>query len=142
MKKHTLIITILIIIVLAVAIFSSISNDKKTTDVLDEIQNQTQGELTDDILVPDQLGDESVLPNAASFTLAEVAMHAGADSCYTAIGGEVFDLTSFIKKHPGGAANILKICGKDGTSLFTNKHGGSPKPEETLDGFKIGDLVN
>jgi len=75
------------------------------------------------------------------YTLAEVAQHSTASSCYTTINDGVYDLTSFIKKHPGGAANIMKICGKDGTSLFENQHEGDAKPEATLASFYLGDLI-
>lgn len=78
---------------------------------------------------------------ASGYTLAEVAVHADASSCWTAVGGKVYDLTSFIAKHPGGAENILRICGIDGTAAFEKQHGGDSKPENTLDGFYIGELI-
>lgn len=76
-----------------------------------------------------------------TFTLADIAKHANASSCYTAVRGTVYDLTNFITKHPGGAENILKICGKDGTSAFTRKHAGRPEPEQELAGHEIGKLA-
>jgi len=76
-----------------------------------------------------------------TFTLAEVATHSTKDSCYSSIRGTVYDLTAWIYKHPGGANNILKICGKDGTNAFTGKHEGEPKPEQILAGFEIGTLA-
>lgn len=75
------------------------------------------------------------------FTLADIATHNNTASCYTTVRGVVYDLTNFISKHPGGATNILKICGKDGTSAFERKHGGRPGPEEELKGHEIGVLV-
>lgn len=76
-----------------------------------------------------------------TYTLAEIAKHSNASSCYTAVRGTVYDLTNFITKHPGGASNILKICGKDGTSAFTRKHAGRPEPEQELAGHEIGKLA-
>lgn len=76
-----------------------------------------------------------------TYTLAEIAKHPNASSCYTAVRGTVYDLTNFITEHPGGAANILKICGKDGTSAFTRKHAGRPEPEQELAGHEIGKLA-
>lgn len=78
--------------------------------------------------------------DTGSYTLAEIAKHSGAGDCYTTINGSVYNLTSFLSKHPGGEANILKICGKDGTSLFENQHSGQPKPEAMLAKFYIGKL--
>ncbi|MES2087816.1 MAG: cytochrome b5-like heme/steroid binding domain-containing protein [Patescibacteria group bacterium] len=76
-----------------------------------------------------------------TFTLAEVATHNNDSSCYSAIRGSVYDLTSWIYKHPGGSARILSICGKDGTSAFTTQHAGEPRPEAMLASFKIGELA-
>ena len=77
-----------------------------------------------------------------TYTLADIAKHPNASSCYTAVRGIVYDLTNFIVQHPGGANNILKICGKDGTSAFVNQHAGRPSPEQELAGHKIGTLAN
>ncbi len=76
-----------------------------------------------------------------TFTLAEVAQHSTKTSCYTTIGGKVYDITSYIPRHPGGESKIMKICGKDGTSLFEDQHGGQPKPETILKSFEIGTLI-
>jgi cytochrome b involved in lipid metabolism len=76
-----------------------------------------------------------------TFTMAEVATHANAQSCYTTVSGGVYDVTSYIPIHKGGSAAILAICGKDGSSLFAGQHAGEPKPEQALASFKIGTLV-
>jgi cytochrome b involved in lipid metabolism len=78
---------------------------------------------------------------ASAYTLADVALHASAASCWTAISGSVYDVTSWIGRHPGGSAAILSLCGKDGTSVFTGQHGGQPRPASELAGFRIGALV-
>lgn len=80
-------------------------------------------------------------PVANGYTLAQVAQHADNTSCWSAINGSVYDLTSYIKKHPGGSKNILKICGKDGSAAFTSEHGGERKPESILSGYRIGPLI-
>jgi len=77
---------------------------------------------------------------AKSFTLAEVAKHNTENDCWTAVNGMVYDLTSFIAKHPGGRSNIARICGIDGTSVFERQHGGQGSPEKTLAGLEIGVL--
>jgi cytochrome b involved in lipid metabolism len=78
----------------------------------------------------------------AGYTLADVTKHNTEASCWTAIRDSVYDLTPWIAKHPGGEANILKLCGKDGTALFEGKHGGQSKQEAALATFKIGDLAS
>lgn len=81
--------------------------------------------------------------NAAvsGYTLAQVAAHNGASSCWSAINGGVYDLTAWINQHPGGPQAILAICGKDGSAAFNNQHGGQRRPANELAGFKIGDLI-
>lgn len=75
------------------------------------------------------------------YSLADVAAHKDGTSCWTAINGEVYDLTSWIAQHPGGEGAILSICGKDGSDAFNNQHGGQGKPEAALATFKIGGLL-
>jgi len=76
-----------------------------------------------------------------TFTLAQVALHANASSCYSAINGSVYDLTKWIDQHPGGPQRILAICGTDGSAAFNGQHGGQARPASELAGFKIGVLV-
>jgi len=76
-----------------------------------------------------------------TFTMAEVATHNTAASCYSAINGGVYNLTSWISQHPGGQNAIKGLCGVDGSAAFNNQHGGSGKPESVLAGYKIGTLA-
>jgi cytochrome b involved in lipid metabolism len=76
-----------------------------------------------------------------TYTLSDIASHASASSCYSAISGNVYDLTSFISGHPGGSV-ILSVCGKDGTALFMAQHGGAGKPASVLSSLRIGVLAN
>lgn len=79
-------------------------------------------------------------PAIQTYTLAEIAQHNSASDCYTAINGSVYNLTSFVGQHPGGA-KILKVCGIDGTAIFTARHGGSPQQAQVLSTLKIGMLA-
>src|SRR5690242_3032626 len=60
--------------------------------------------------------------NKKTYTLAEVATHKNNSSCWTAINGKVYDLTSWINRHPGGPERILNICGTDATDAFNIQH--------------------
>jgi cytochrome b involved in lipid metabolism len=75
-----------------------------------------------------------------SYTMEEVSKHNSKESCWSVIRGEVYDLTSWVNKHPGGPDRILRICGKDGTDLFIKQHGEAERPENILRNFKIGVL--
>lgn len=42
---------------------------------------------------------------------AEVAKHNSTKSCWILLDSKVYDVTSFLSRHPGGAAIILKHAG-------------------------------
>ncbi len=71
--------------------------------------------------------------------MIDVAKHKNVSDCWSIINGKVYDLTSWIQKHPGGPQKILMICGKDGSSLFNEEHGSKRKPENELVNYYIGD---
>ncbi|MCX6781183.1 MAG: cytochrome b5-like heme/steroid binding domain-containing protein [Candidatus Magasanikbacteria bacterium] len=77
---------------------------------------------------------------ATSYTITDVATHKDASSCWSAINGVVYDLTSWIASHPGGEGTILSICGTDGSAAFNNQHGTNGRPERILESYKIGTL--
>jgi len=76
-----------------------------------------------------------------TFTMAQIAAHNSAASCYSAISGSVYNLTSFVSKHPGGAAAIKSLCGVDGTTAYNTQHGGASRPASELAPLKIGTLI-
>ena len=57
-----------------------------------------------------------------SYTLAEVALHSTKEDCWTAIEGNVYDITKFTGIHRGGEI-ILSACGTDATEKFNNRPG-------------------
>ena len=76
-----------------------------------------------------------------SLTMAVVAKHHRPKNCWAAISGNVYNLTSWINRHPGGAGPIKGLCGTDGTSAFQNQHGGQGRPAQELKQFLVGPLV-
>ena len=77
---------------------------------------------------------------AAQYTLADVAQHATQASCWSAIDGNVYDLTDWIARHPGGPAAIEHICGTDGSSAFDGQHKGQARPDQDLSNYLLGPL--
>lgn len=77
---------------------------------------------------------------ATSYKLAEVKKHGDASSCWTAIGGKVYDVTAWASAHPGGAQRILNLCGRDATADFTAQHGSEREASERLATFLLGTL--
>jgi cytochrome b involved in lipid metabolism len=76
------------------------------------------------------------------YTLAEVSERDSAAECWVAIDAGVYDLTEWIRSHPGGSGAILNLCGKDGTTSFTSQHGGQARPSSTLDGYYLAPLID
>ncbi|KAK2001448.1 cytochrome b5-like Heme/Steroid binding domain-containing protein [Colletotrichum falcatum] len=73
---------------------------------------------------------------------AELAAHNSFTSCWTAIGGTVYDMTPFLASHPGGPKTILESAGTVADARFTETHGG-PHAQEIrgyLQSYAIGRL--
>lgn len=85
--------------------------------------------------------DTTPTPESNRYTFSDVQSHGDATSCWTVVNGGVYDVTSFITKHPGGAKRILDMCGRDATADFEDEHGGERKPEAMLSDLFIGTLV-
>jgi cytochrome b involved in lipid metabolism len=77
-----------------------------------------------------------------TFTSAEVQKHSTATDCWSAIKGEVYDLTAYVKDHPGGASLIKAICGLDGSTAFASEHAGAAEPKNILAAFALGPLAS
>ncbi|KAI0448643.1 FMN-dependent dehydrogenase-domain-containing protein [Xylaria acuta] len=52
----------------------------------------------------------------------EIASHRSTSSCWIVVDGKVYDVTSYLNEHPGGAAVLLKQGGTDATSEFRKIH--------------------
>ncbi len=81
-------------------------------------------------------------PKPSGYTMAQVVAHNTASSCWTAINGSVYNVTSWISQHPGGQQAIISLCGIDGSAAFNDQHGGQRRPASELASFKIGALTN
>lgn len=137
-------------------------------NVIASVDGQTQNPVTVNINVPkynstDDDDDEdedddgiAVSPNnstptptptqptgttSGGITLAQIAGHKSRTSCWSAVNGSVYDLTSWIPNHPGGEQVVLSMCGIDGSSGYNAQHGGRSKPATILGGFKLGALT-
>mmetsp|Transcript_1622 Transcript_1622/g.3517 ORF Transcript_1622/g.3517 Transcript_1622/m.3517 type:complete len:601 (-) Transcript_1622:207-2009(-) len=59
---------------------------------------------------------------SSGYTLEEVAKHVTKDDCWVVLNGQVLDVTSFLKDHPGGELAILTFAGKDASAEFNMIH--------------------
>ncbi|GBC06134.1 hypothetical protein RclHR1_06640012 [Rhizophagus clarus] len=83
----------------------------------------------------------SQLRSGKKFTWEELAQHNKADDAYVAIRGSVYDITNFIKKHPGGEDILLFASGRDATQAFETYHE-LGKPDLVLKKYFIGTLIS
>ncbi|KAK2747074.1 hypothetical protein FQN55_005344 [Onygenales sp. PD_40] len=56
------------------------------------------------------------------WTLSEVSRHNSQADCWMIIHGKVYDVTSFISRHPGGKGVILQNAGMDASPAFDAVH--------------------
>lgn len=82
-----------------------------------------------------------VVDDKPGYTMAEVMVANTVQKCWAAIDGQVYDLTDWIAKHPGGPDKIVNICGTDATEVFKKQHGGFQAALDTLATYKIDVLA-
>lgn len=133
-KKTPIIIAILVIVIALGIVWAQNSNKQK---------NQTKSDDST-VVIPSENSDTQnpTKPSSPSgYSLATVESHNSTSSCWTVINGNVYDVTSWINKHPGGKQAILGTCGKDASAYFNGQHGGQAQPISVLATFKIGALL-
>jgi cytochrome b involved in lipid metabolism len=77
---------------------------------------------------------------AKSYSLSQVKKHHTAANCWSIVGRNVYNLTGWVKKHPGGSSTISAMCGKNATVAFNKRHRGSATAKAALSRYKIGTL--
>lgn len=60
--------------------------------------------------------------NKRLIPLSEVKQHQTEDSMWTVLKGRVYNITPYMKFHPGGVDMLMKAVGKDCTALFNKYH--------------------
>lgn len=78
-----------------------------------------------------------------SLNMTEIAKHNTRGNCWLLISNKVYNVTSYIIAHPGGAGTIVPTCGTDSTKAYATKNGNSPHSSNAhtlLAAYYIGDL--
>lgn len=115
----------------------SINSNKKY-----EYEDRDEDEDDDDRSTQTSSSGSQTTPTttAKTYSLAEIKTHNTKASCWTVVNGSVYDVTSWISKHPGGQMAITSMCGIDASAAFNGQHGGQARPVSELASFKIGAL--
>ncbi|KAJ3413872.1 hypothetical protein HDV05_007393 [Chytridiales sp. JEL 0842] len=53
---------------------------------------------------------------------SEIALHNKKDDCWMALQGKVYNVTHYLKFHPGGVGQLMRGAGKNATELFMTVH--------------------
>ncbi len=75
-----------------------------------------------------------------TYSLVDVAKHTSESDCWAAINGGVYNLTTWIPRHPGGKQAIMGLCGTDGSAAFNGQHGDGAEQQAILATLKVGTL--
>jgi cytochrome b involved in lipid metabolism len=135
MNKKSL-ITLVVVAILLLGVFMYKKSQAPTTqDMLPAFEENNNTTVVAPMEMPIAEKTEK------TYTLTEVATYNQPSDCLTAINGQVYNLTAWINKHPGGDKAILSICGKDGSAAFNGQHGGKTKQANILAGFEVGILA-
>mmetsp|Transcript_16466 Transcript_16466/g.35666 ORF Transcript_16466/g.35666 Transcript_16466/m.35666 type:complete len:186 (-) Transcript_16466:118-675(-) len=60
--------------------------------------------------------------DAQGITPAQVALHNTAEDCWIILRNKVYDISKFLKFHPGGSRILVDVAGTDCTELFDSNH--------------------
>ena len=80
-------------------------------------------------------------PTKMGYTMDQVKVNNSSAKCWSVIEGNVYDLTTWINSHPGGAGSIRALCGIDGTQEFNRQHYGQRDPLQRLKLYLLGPLT-
>ena len=73
-------------------------------------------------------------------TMADVRTHRTKEDCWIVISGNIYDVTEFLQKHPGGSGMLMGVAGEDATDYFYALH--KPAILDTVGSeYMIGYLV-
>ena len=70
----------------------------------------------------------------ATYTLAQVAAHKTADDCWSAVGGGVYNLTTWLPTHTTTTITVASVCGVDSSAIFGVSAPTSARHEDDNDG--------
>jgi cytochrome b involved in lipid metabolism len=79
------------------------------------------------------------------FTAAEIATHSTTSSCWLVVDGRVYDVTTYLRSHPGGSRTITPWCGKESTVAFATEDGRGEHSTDAyaqLDRYVIGERAS
>lgn len=84
--------------------------------------------------------EKPISDGVAVITFAEVQRHNSVNDCWTVVDQNVYDVTTFVQRHPAGPGDIIGMCGTNASDDFLGQHKGQAEPEKWLETLKVGKL--
>merc|ERR1712100_461279 len=121
-------------------------HQKEKTDDDDDNNNSRESSpsstlVLDPALLRNRSPASSSKPSQKSsryYTVDDVSKHDRENDCWVIVHDRVYDVTTFVPKHPGG--NMIRVnAGGECTALFESYH--PLKARAVLEKFYIGDVV-
>ncbi len=78
-----------------------------------------------------------------TLNMAEIAKHNSITDCWMIINNKVYNVSSYLFGHPGGAGSMMPYCGKEATRAFDTKDRNRPHSSyanSLLANYYVGDL--
>ncbi len=66
-------------------------------------------------MAPNTPAPAAVQQELIRYTRQEVATHKKLDDCWIVIDGSIYNISSWLKRHPGGARILMHYAGEDAT---------------------------
>jgi cytochrome b involved in lipid metabolism len=101
------------------------------------INNNTNTNQNNPVNLPTNINNPT--PTNLILTAALVAQHNTTADCWVTAGNNVYNVTSYIRSHPGGQGNITKYCGADLATAYTAQ-GHSVNAGNIFASYKIGTI--
>ncbi|KAJ4987693.1 NADH-cytochrome b5 reductase 1-like protein 2 [Stagonosporopsis vannaccii] len=76
-----------------------------------------------------------------AYSAVDVAAHSTRDDLWVIIQGKVYNVTEYVRDHPGGADVLIDVAGKDATEEYADV-GHSEDADEILNSYLIGIAAN
>lgn len=131
MKRSNLIAVLVILIVIGAVGAYFLTKDSSNQDSASNASSSEQApsQNTPESTSTDNQSTQEQSQGSNVYSKEEVSKHSTSSDCWTIINKKVYNLTPYVSRHSGGN-EILRACGIDGTTLFTQR--------ETADGESVG----
>ena len=117
-------------------------NSKNLINIRNDDEDDNEDEGDDDRTTTLSTTSSTKPQTGKSILLSELSNHDSKLDCWVAYDGKVYDITSFLPKHPGSSARIEPYCGTadEFKQAFEKQHGKSKVSNLMRMGVLMGDF--